>query len=65
VSDTVDFQVAQLLKEHSHRFQARLEESSDDLDNASSENLDALRTHAERLIVDSDERLDRVARVLT
>lgn len=64
VSDTVDFQVAQLLKEHFHRFQARLDESSDDLDDVNPKNLDALRAHAERLIADSDERLDKVAHVL-
>jgi hypothetical protein len=64
VSDTVDFQARQMLGERFHRFQAQLTEGSDDLDDASPANLRVLRLHAEKLIVDADQRLDTLATML-
>jgi hypothetical protein len=47
------------------RLQTRLIEASDDLDDASPENLAALRREAERLIAERDADIDRACAVLT
>ena len=47
------------------RLQTRLEEASDDLDDASPENLAALRREAERLIAERDADIDRACAILT
>lgn len=64
VSDTVDYQLRQLLPtasdgtERYYRFQTRLNEGNDDLDDASRTNLRVLRLLAEAIIRDNDRELD-------
>ena len=59
-ADGVDFQLAALLGDAYVRLQTRLDEASDDFDDASEENLEALGREAARLIAASDEQLDRI-----
>jgi predicted acylesterase/phospholipase RssA len=61
--DAVDFQLAALLSGNYARLQTELREASDDLDDASPENLAALRREAERLIASAD--IDAVCARLT
>ncbi len=65
VSDTVDYQLRQLLPEGRYfRFQTRLGEADDDLDDASPENMRLLRLEAERLIDENRRELDEVCELL-
>ncbi len=64
-ADAVDFQLAALLGDAYVRLQTRLDEASDDLDDASQENLEALAREAARLIAASEAQLDRVCEELT
>jgi patatin-like phospholipase/acyl hydrolase len=64
-SDAVDFQLGALIADRYVRLQTRLDEASDDLDDASEENLAALRREAERLIAASDAEIDDVCARLT
>ena len=58
-SDTVDFQLQQVLGDERYwRLQVELTLASDDLDDASEDNLARLRGHAEDLIRDGSGRLD-------
>jgi predicted acylesterase/phospholipase RssA len=61
--DAVDFQLRGLIDDSYVRLQTELVEASDDLDDASEENLAALRREAERLIASSD--IDAVCARLT
>lgn len=61
--DAVDFQLRGLIDDSYVRLQTELVEASDDLDDASEENLAALRREAERLIESSD--IDAVCARLT
>jgi predicted acylesterase/phospholipase RssA len=63
-ADAVDAQLRALAGDRYVRLQTRLEEASDDLDDASATNLAALRREAERLIAESDAEIDRVCAVL-
>jgi uncharacterized protein len=58
-ADAVDAQLRRLLGERYLRLQVRLDEASDDLDDASPENLAALRREAERLIAARSADIDR------
>jgi uncharacterized protein len=60
IADAVDEQLTALLDDLYVRFQTPLDEASDDLDDASEENLSALRREAERLIAARDDEIDRV-----
>jgi uncharacterized protein len=64
-SDAVDYQVRHVLGEGYWRFQTELTEASDDLDDASEENLRALRAQAEQLIAERSDDLDAVVSALT
>jgi hypothetical protein len=64
-ADAVDLQLSALLPGGYTRLQTRLDEASDDLDDASPENLAALRREAERLIAANDEEIDRLCERLT
>jgi hypothetical protein len=64
-ADAVDAQMQALAGERYLRLQTRLIEAGDDLDDASPENLAALRREAERLIVDRDADIDRACAILT
>ncbi|MGI8623729.1 MAG: patatin-like phospholipase family protein [Solirubrobacteraceae bacterium] len=57
-AETVDFQLAHLLGDRYVRLQERLENASDDLDDASSENLRALRAEGQRLVGDNAAAID-------
>jgi uncharacterized protein len=64
-SDAVELQLDALMGEGYIRLQTRLEEASDELDDASAENLAALRREAERLIAGHDADIDRACELLT
>ncbi len=57
-SETVDFQLSHLLGDRYVRLQQRLETASDDLDDASEENLRALRVEGDRLVRDNAAAID-------
>lgn len=57
-SETVDFQLAHLLGDRYVRLQERLETASDDLDDASEENLRDLRAEGDRLVRDNAAAID-------
>ena len=64
-SDTVDYQLRQALRDGRYwRLQVELSRASDDLDDASPENLRELRTHAEELIAARSADLDAVIAAL-
>jgi uncharacterized protein len=63
-SDAVDYQLAQLLRSRYHRFQTELDKARDDLDDASSENIDDLKLEAEELIDANARALDEVSEAL-
>lgn len=65
VSDTVDYQLAQILGDRYLRLQIRLEHAKDDLDDASPENLADLEAEARRLIAANRQPLhDLCARLV-
>lgn len=64
-ADAVDSQLAALAGDRYIRLQTRLEEASDDLDDASPANLAALRREAERLIAARDADIERACAVLS
>lgn len=65
ISDAVDYQLRHALPEGRYwRFQTELVNASDDLDNASADNLAALRRLAEELIRDRSTELDTVIGLL-
>jgi hypothetical protein len=66
VADSVDFALEQLLPEGRYvRLQVPLDEASDDLDDASDRNLEALRREGARLVEARGADLDRIAAALT
>ena len=64
VSDAVDYQLTQILDTNFIRFQTRLDTASDDLDNASRANIEALKIEAQRIIDTRQVDLDRICAVL-
>jgi patatin-like phospholipase/acyl hydrolase len=64
-ADAVDDQLARLAGDRYVRLQTRLDEASDDLDDASASNLAALRREAERLIAARDADIDALCAALT
>ena len=64
-ADAVDLQLGALLGVDYIRLQTPLDEASDALDDASPENLAALRREAERLIAARDDEIDRLCARLT
>jgi patatin-like phospholipase/acyl hydrolase len=64
VSDTIEVEAQALMGDRYIRLQTMLELASDDLDDASAENLDALRREAEQLIAASGPAIDRACEVL-
>jgi patatin-like phospholipase/acyl hydrolase len=66
VADSVDFELEQLLPEGRYvRLQTTLDDASDDLDDASDRNLEALRREGARLVEARGADLDRIAAALT
>jgi patatin-like phospholipase/acyl hydrolase len=64
-ADAVDAQLPRLIDDRYIRLQTRLDEASDDLDDASPENLAALRREAEQLIAERSDDIDRLCSLLT
>jgi predicted acylesterase/phospholipase RssA len=64
-ADAVDLELTALIPGGYVRLQTRLDEASDDLDDASPENIAALQREAERLIADHDAEIDDVCARLT
>ena len=64
VADTIEFEVGTLMGDRFVRLQTELDVASDDLDDASEENLAALQLEAERLIAASEVEIERVCAVL-
>jgi uncharacterized protein len=64
VSDTVDYQLRQILQQRYHRFQTDLDIACDDLDDARPENIDNLKLQADGLIEQNRARLDEVCEEL-
>ena len=63
--DAVDFQLRSVIADRYVRFQTELREASDDLDDASAENLARLRREAQRLIAARSADIDAVCERLT
>jgi patatin-like phospholipase/acyl hydrolase len=64
VADTIEFESARLMGDRYVRLQTVLDKASDDFDDASDENLAALRAEAEQLIAASGEEIDRACAIL-
>ncbi len=64
VSDAVNYQLEELLENKYYRFQTKLTTASDDMDNASQSNLDALRKEAENLIRNQKEKIELLCQQL-
>src|SRR3954467_582348 len=64
-ADVVDAVLERLIESNYIRLQTRLDEASDDLDDASSENLAALRREAEQLITARSADIDRLCALVT
>jgi uncharacterized protein len=66
ISDTVDYQLRHALGEGRYwRLQVELTQASDELDDATEENIRALRTHGEELIAARSEDIDEVIALLS
>ncbi len=69
VAETVRYQAAKLLERGNgheyYRFQVRLDEGSDDMDDAGKTNLRVLQLLAEALIRDEERELDKICTALT
>jgi uncharacterized protein len=63
--DAIDMQLRALLSSGYVRLQTQLEQASDDLDDASPDNLERLREEAQRLIRDNDALIDDLCTRLT
>ena len=63
--DAVDFQLRRLVADRYVRLQTELREASDDLDDASEDNLRRLRREAERLIAERSDDIDGACARLT
>ncbi len=64
VADTIEFESATLMGDRYIRLQSQLVNASDDLDDASERNLEALRRDAAALIAASEAEIDRACAIL-
>lgn len=70
MSSTVDYQLRHLLPkckdgiQHYYRFQTRLDKASDELDNVSPKNIEALKVLANQVIEKEDAQIDRLVQKL-
>ncbi len=64
VADTIEFEAATLMGDRYIRLQSQLVNASDDLDDASERNLEALRRDAAALIAASEAEIDRACAIL-
>ncbi|HWT24648.1 MAG TPA: patatin-like phospholipase family protein [Solirubrobacteraceae bacterium] len=65
VADTTEFEAAAVMGDRYIRLQTELREASSEFDDASAENLAALRREAERLIAEQSATIDRACALLT
>jgi patatin-like phospholipase/acyl hydrolase len=66
MSDIVDYQLSHLLDaDRYYRLQVELTRARDELDDASAENLELLRTEADGLLAEQEGRIDELCRALT
>ncbi len=65
VSDAADYQLNLVLEDNFYRFQTRLDIASDDMDNASRANMEALKAEAAQIISNQGEKIDAVCKKLT
>lgn len=65
VSDSVDYQLEQILDNSYHRFQTVLDKANDDMDDASARNIENLKLEAEDLIDEKARELETVCEKLT
>jgi patatin-like phospholipase/acyl hydrolase len=65
VSDTVDYQLAQILGGNYYRLQTTLDKANDDMDDASADNLENLKLEGAELIQAESAKLDEICRLLT
>ena len=65
VSDTVDYQLGQILGDRYHRFQTELHQAHDELDDASEQNIEDLKLAAEGLVEGRRRELDALCEQLT
>jgi uncharacterized protein len=65
VSDTVEFELTQLLGDRYVRLQTKLTKASEALDDASPSNMRRLREQAEELVNEKSSEIDRLCRVLS
>ena len=64
VADTIEFESATVMGDRYIRLQTVLDQAADDFDDASEENLAALRAEAEQLIAASGQKIDRACAIL-
>ena len=64
-SDTVDYQLLQIRRRNYYRIQCQLDIASDDMDDASNENIKKLKEQAEKMVADNIDSLDVICKVLT
>jgi patatin-like phospholipase/acyl hydrolase len=64
VSDTVDYQLKTILADRYYRLQVKLDEASDNMDDASARNIEDLKREAEKLIDASAAELNRICEKL-
>jgi patatin-like phospholipase/acyl hydrolase len=64
VSDAVDYQLNHILGKAFYRFQTDLVIASDDMDNASKANIEALKTEANRILAQRNGDLERLSNLL-
>ena len=60
VSDTVDYQLSQILGDRYHRLQTKLDKANDDMDDASASNIENLKLEGDELIDDQRRELDAI-----
>jgi uncharacterized protein len=65
VSDTVDYQLDQILGDSYYRLQTTLDKANDDMDDASAENMENLKLQAVDLIDSNASKLDEICQLLS
>jgi patatin-like phospholipase/acyl hydrolase len=64
VSDTVDYQLSQILGDTYFRLQTVLDKANDDMDDASAKNLENLKEQGKELVERESAKLDEICRLL-
>ncbi len=64
VSDGADYQLRQILGDNFYRFQTELDIASDDMDNVSRSNMEALKLEAQQILSERQQNLDELCSIL-